>query len=813
MIFMKRLFFSFLLGCSLIGGVWAQTGTNYQTPSKEILDLVDVDRAPSILRNSKFTHFIYVYSPMYRSMEDVAQEELRVGGARIYPKTNTRAGIHFAYKIEIQAGTSGTPQAITGLPENGKYFGFSFSPDEKYIAFNNVTSSGAELWIIELATRQAKRLTDNRLNANQGSTFVWSQDSKSLLTYQFPSGSPKYLERKAVTPTGPTILESTGGKEQQNRTYPDLIKSQVDELNFTQMMTSEIIHVDLNGSQKLWAKADLYKGINFSPDGKYALVQTIATPFSYLVPFSMFGEKTMVFSADGQQLTELENRPALDNLPKGFMSTTTAKRSFTWRNDLPSTLYYVQALDNGDPAVKVEYRDEVYRLDAPFNLKDSKSVVKVQQRYAGIAWGKADFALIYDSWYDTRNSKTYTFNPNQTNGKAVVLVDRNTQDKYSDPGSPEYVKNEYNRYVLLMEGDNIFLNGDGHSPKGQFPFIHQFNVKTKKTTELYRSTETEKVEDILDIIDIKKGELLVMLEGPTDYPNYYVRNMKKRMAPKAITQIKNPFAAMNGVYKEVIKYKREDGVELSATLYLPPNYDRKSGDKLPMVMWAYPQEFKDKSTAGQNTKNPNEFIYPYYGSPIYWVMKGYAVLDDAAFPIVGEGDEEPNNTFIEQLVGNAKAAIDAVDAMGYIDRRRVAVGGHSYGAFMTANLLSHSDLFAAGIARSGAYNRTLTPFGFQGEQRNYWEAKAIYDQMSPFNYVNKMKTPMLLIHGEDDNNPGTFPIQSERYYQALIGFGAPVRYVVLPKESHGYAAKESILHLLWEQDQWLETHVKNKKLD
>ena len=810
---MKRIFFSFFLGLTAINSGFSQSGITYQSPSKEILDLVDVDRAPSILRNSKFTHFIYVYSPMYRSMEDVAQEELRVGGARIYPKTNTRAGINFANKLEIQAGAYGTPQAIIGLPENGKYFGFSFSPDEKFFAFNNVTANGSELWVVDLSTRQAKRLTNDNLNANLGSTYVWSQDSKSLIAFQFPAGAPTYLEKKAVTPTGPTVLQSAGGKEQQNRTYPDLIKSKVDEQNFEAMVTSELVKVNLDGTKKLWAKADTYKGVSFSPDGKYALVQTIAKPYSYLVPFSMFGENTMVLNAEGQLVTELEKRPASDNLPKGFMSTTTAKRSFTWRNDLPSTLYYVQALDNGDPAVKVEFRDEIFRLDAPFNLANSQSITKVQQRYAGISWAKNDLALIYDSWYDTRNSKTYTFNPNQVNGKATLLRDLNTQDKYADPGSPETVKNQYNRYVLLMDGDNIFLNGEGHSPKGQFPFIHQFNLKTKKTTELYRSSVTDKVEDILDIIDLKKGEILVKLEGPTDYPNYYVRNIKNRMAPKAITHIKNPFAAMSGVYKEVVKYKREDGVELSATLYLPSNYDRKGGEKLPMVMWAYPQEFKDKATAGQSTKNPNEFIYPYYGSPIYWVMKGYAVLDDAAFPIVGEGDEEPNNTFIEQLVGNAKAAIDAIDAMGYIDRKRVAVGGHSYGAFMTANLLSHSDLFAAGIARSGAYNRTLTPFGFQGEQRNYWEAKEVYDKMSPFNYVSNMKTPMLLIHGEDDNNPGTFPIQSERYYQALIGFGAPVRYVVLPKESHGYAAKESILHLLWEQDQWLDKHVKNKVVE
>jgi dipeptidyl aminopeptidase/acylaminoacyl peptidase len=305
--------------------------------------------------------------------------------------------------------------------------------------------------------------------------------------------------------------------------------------------------------------------------------------------------------------------------------------------------------------------------------------------------------------------------------------------------------------------------------------------------------------------------LLTRVENQTSFPNYFIRNTIKRIAPQQITFFENPVKSISGIYKEVIKYKRADGVELSGTLYLPKGYDRQKKEKLPMILWAYPQEFKDASTAGQVTSSPHTFTLPSYGSPVFWVALGYAVLDNAAFPIVGEGDKEPNDTFIEQLVANAKAAIDAVDNLGYIDRKRVGVGGHSYGAFMTANLLSHSDLFAAGIARSGAYNRTLTPFGFQNEERSYWEAPEVYNTMSPFMNADKMKTPLLLIHGEADNNTGTFPLQSERYFNALKGMGAPVRLVLLPKESHGYSARESVLHVLWEQDQWLEKWVKKKE--
>ena len=370
-------------------------------------------------------------------------------------------------------------------------------------------------------------------------------------------------------------------------------------------------------------------------------------------------------------------------------------------------------------------------------------------------------------------------------------------------------RNDMGSMVLTIANNQAFSIGDGYTKDGQFPFVDQLNLKSRKKKRIYQSAYTDKVEDISNY-DPKKKKLLVRIESPTEYPNYYFRMIGGKQIDQ-ITHFENPFKSLQNVDKEVISYTREDGIELSGTLYLPIGYDKNKKEKAPMIMWAYPTEFKDKSSAGQNTKNPNEFTYPYYGSMVYWVTRGYIVLDDASFPIIGDGDEEPNDSFREQLVANAKAAIDAVDELGYVDRERVAVGGHSYGAFMVANLLSHSDLFAAGIARSGAYNRTLTPFGFQSEERNYWEAPEIYNGMSPFMHAEKMNEPLLLVHGEADNNSGTYPMQSERYFNALKGLGATVRLVILPKESHGYRSKESILHLLWEQDQWLEKHVKNKK--
>src|SRR5690606_32882342 len=400
------------------------------------------------------------------------------------------------------------------------------------------------------------------------------------------------------------------------------------------------------------------------------------------------------------------------------------------------------------------------------------------------------------------------FNPSK---KSVLTTiwDRNYQDIYSDPGDFKTKKNEFGRYTLQKENNKLYLIGEGHTKEGQFPFIDEFDLESLKTKRLYQSDVTDRMESITEIIDAKKGEILVNIQSKTDYPNYFFRNIKNKKGLKQITFNQNPFASIKNVHKEVIKYKRKDGVELSGTLYLPANYNRKKPtEKLPLLIWAYPAEYKDKNSAGQSSANPSEFTFPYYGSFVYWAAKGYAVLDDAAFPIIGEGTQEPNDTFIEQLVMNAEAAIDAVDQLGYIDRTRVGVGGHSYGAFMTANLLSHSNLFACGVARSGAYNRTLTPFGFQSEQRNYWEVPNVYNTMSPFMNAEKMKTPLLLVHGEADNNPGTFTLQTERYFQALKGLGAPVRMVILPKESHSYVAKENILHLLWEQEQFLDKYLK-----
>lgn len=799
----------FLALATIVSLNWsiAQENVTFQKPSKPILDLADYQRAPSVSMDNKKEYMLLTYRNTYKTLDDLNQEELRLGGLRINPVTNISSTVTYINNLKIRKISDKKELQVKGIPENAKITNVSWSPSENKIAFTNTTKKGVELWIIDVPNQIARKITEDNLNANLGSPYTWHNNNE-LLIKVLPKNRPALIDTKKDLPTGPTVSTSDGSKS-QNRTYQDLLKNKTDETNFDIITTSELYLITTSGEAKLFKSAAIYAGESFSPDGNYIMLTTIQKPYSYIVPMSRFPQKSIVYDLNGKEIKVVNEVPLTEIMPKGFSSVRAGKRNMAWRPDVAATLFFVEALDGGDQAKQVELRDEVYTWQAPFN-QSPISLLKTKQRFGGITWGNENYAIVYDSWYDTRNAKTYLINPSNPNQAPQIIFDRNSQDIYSDPGNFETKKNQFNRFVLAIENDKSYLIGDGFTKEGQFPFISEFNLKTLENKKIYISTYKDKKEDLISIEDLKKGDVLVMIQSKNEYPNYYLRNIKSKNKLTPITSFTNPFESIKNVNKEVIKYKRKDGVELSGTLYLPAGYDKTAKkEKLPLLIWAYPEEFKDKNSAGQVNKNPNEFTFPNYGSFVYWVTKGYAVLDDASFPIIGEGKTEPNDTFISQLVDNAEAAINAIDQLGYINRNKVGIGGHSYGAFMTANLLTHSKLFACGIARSGAYNRTLTPFGFQSEQRNYWDIPAIYNEMSPFMNADKMKTPLLLVHGDADNNPGTFTLQSERYFQALKGLGAPVRLVLLPKESHGYAAKDNILHLLWEQEQFLDKYLKN----
>ena len=789
----------------LVFNLAAQDELLFQKPSDPILQLADFERPPSITMDSKRDMVLFTYRDTYKTLQDLNQEELRLGGLRVNPILNISSTQSYVTNLKLRKlnDTQSEPVQIKNLPQKPRITYISWSPNDQFIAFVNMDETSLSLWIIDVSTKEAKRFTGITLNANTGMPYSWTTDSKSLLVRTIPTNRPELIDTKKELPKGP-IVSVAEGKVSQNRTYQDLLKNPTDEKNFEILIRSELKLVGIQGEIKDFLPADLYIGSSFSPDGNFVLITTLQRPFSYIVPYNRFPMIQQVFNSSGQMIKVVNNVPLVEIMPKGFAAVRTGKRNVMWRNDAPNSLMYVEALDGGDPAKTAEYRDEIFSWTAPFNTP-ATSILKVKQRFEGVQFSDNNLLLVYDSWYDTRNQKTYLVNLKDNSYK--IIFDRNYQDAYGDPGSFQETKGKFGKNVLTVNQNKLVLFGDGFTKDGQFPFIDEFDLATLKTKRIYTANFTDKKLDLIDFYDLQKGMVLVQIQSKSDYPNYFMLSLKNNKTSQ-LTFAKNPFEAIKNVEKQVIKYKRNDGVKLYGTLYLPIGYDKVNKPKVPLLIWAYPEEFKDKNSAGQNKQNPNEFTFPYYGSFVYWVTKGYAVLDDASFPIIGEGTEEPNNTFIEQLVANGRAAIDAVDALGYIDRKKVAVGGHSYGAFMTANLLTHSEDFACGIARSGAYNRTLTPFGFQSEQRNFWDVPEIYGNMSPFFTANKMDKPILLIHGEADNNPGTFTLQTERYFQAIKGLGGKARMVILPKESHGYVAKENILHVLWEQEQFLDKYLK-----
>lgn len=799
-----------ILAIGWMGGSFlpAQEALKYQTPPEEILKLADAPFTPYLSVSPDKKILMFFEAPSLKPLRELAQPELKLAGLRINPRTNGRSRGYNFYRVRFKSLKGKKEYPLTGVPKDVLVGNLNWSPDSTRVAFTLDRDTGIELWMADAKTGRARKLTGPILNnALRGASYQWLADSCRIL-FRSTLTNRGEAPAKDLVPAGPNVQVNLG-KKAPVRTYQDLLKNKYDEKLFAYYTTSQlqIVNVQDNTSKSI-GNAGIISDFSVSPDNQYILVETVTPPFSYIVPYYRFPTTIAVWDIGGHLVKTIASIPLAEDVPKGFMAVRKGPRSFTWREDAPATLFWVEARDGGNPVKKSEFRDQIYALPAPFN--GSKiSGPKLKLRFRGFYWGTGAVAVVYDYWWNNRKERTLLFHPDSLQTEPEILFDRSREDRYNDPGRFVMAQNKQGRYLLLMEqGKYLFLMGRGASPQGNRPFIDRYNLRTKKATRLWRS-KAPYYESVISLLSLKKRQVLTRRESKNIQPNYFIRNLKRNQI-KQITHFPHPYPALKGVSKQFIQFQRADGVTLTGDLYLPAGY-KKSDGPLPVFMWAYPREFKRKSAAGQVSGSPYTFIRLRPTSPLLWVTQGYAVLNNASMPIVGEGKTEPNDTFVKQLVANARAAIDKLVAMGVADRRRFAIGGHSYGAFMTANLLSHSRLFAAGIARSGAYNRTLTPFGFQAEERTFWEAPEVYFAMSPFMHAPKVKDPLLLIHGEMDNNSGTFPIQSRRYYHALKGHGATVRLVMLPFESHGYRARESVLHMLWETHQWLEKYVKNRK--
>ena len=776
----------------------------WQTPPQPINQILEAAPPPQIRISPDRQWMVELEQSQLVPIALLAEVEVAVAGFRLNPQTNGPARQNAYYSMKLKAVDSPENTRTIELPENPRIGFLKWSADSKKLAFTLTQETGLELWILHVADATIQRLTESVLNAAYGTPYRWLDDE--TLICKFVSQTRGEAPTKSNVPNGPLIQENLGSKK-PTRTYTNLHKNAHDEALFEYYLTSTLEKITLEGNRTQLISPSLISEAIPSPDSNFILISSIHKPFSYQVPAARFPKNIYVIDNNGNQVYQVANLPLDEERSFKFDAVRKGRRRTSWRSDVKATLTWVEALDEGDPAIEVAHRDALFILEAPFTATPTQ-LWKSEYRFHSIIWGKADTAIAYEKWYDTRRSRTWRIYPNNPDTSPQLLFDRSFEDKYNAPGTPLTKQGNY-RYQILRfapDGQSIYLSGRGASPDGVYPFLDSLNLQTQVTQRLWQCQDPY-FEQIFAVLDDEAQQLITVRQSQTEPPNL-MRVSRNTRQQKILTDYQDPAPQLAGIHKELVQYQRADGVQLSAKLYLPPNYDVERDGPLPTILWVYPEEFKDKEFAGQITTPENTFSRPIRASVLFLLTQGYAVLSGATLPIIGEGDREPNDTYVEQLIAGAQAAVDYLVERGIANRNKIGIGGHSYGAFTTANLLAHTDLFCMGIARSGAYNRTLTPFGFQGEQRNFWEAQETYINMSPFTHASQIKAPLLLIHGENDSNAGTYPLQTKRLYQALKGLGATVRWVELPKEAHGYRSQEAVSHVLWEMVNWCDKYLR-----
>jgi len=766
--------------------------TPYQKAPKAIQAVLDAPGTPSLIASPRGDRFLLAEFDRLPGFRERAQPRARRAGLRFNPETR---GPHHPPRLKALSlqTVAGGPAKALPLPPGRSLGSPRWSPDGARFVLTGATAQATELWVGEAATGRLHRIPGLKLNAILGSPLDWLADG-SLLCRALPAQQGP-APRASDVPTGPRIQENAG-KAAPAPTYQDLLQNAQDEARFEFLGQSQLVRVDLaKGTLSPVGRPGLYANVQPSPDGRLLLVSRLQRPFSFQVPSPQFPLREEVWDLQGRLVHLAADQPLAEGIP--LEGVRTGPRRLHWRPTEPATLVWAEALDGGDPRQKAEFRDRILLQAAPFKATPTE-LVRLKARLLGLEWGeRGDLAVVKEFDRDRRWIRTWLVDPMKP-AEARLAFDQSSNERYRDPGSFASRLLPSGHPALRQDHGALFLTGPGASPEGDRPFLDRFDPATLKTERLFQSGEGRYE---TPVALLPGGRFITRGESPSEAPNYFLHGTETR----PLTAFRDPLPELRKIKKQLVKYTRPDGVALSFTLYLPPDY--QAGERRPAVVWAYPMEFTDAATAGQVAGSTNRFTTLGGTSHLFLLLAGYVVLDNTTMPVVGD-PKTVNDTFLDQVVASAKAAIDKADALGVIDPKRVGVGGHSYGAFMTANLLAHCNLFKAGIARSGAYNRTLTPFGFQSERRTLWEAPDMYLKVSPFMSANKFNAPILLIHGEADNNQGTFPLQSERLYAALKGNGQTVRYVTLPLESHGYQARESVEHTLWEMVNWLGRHLK-----
>ncbi len=786
----------------------------FQTPPKEIYDMVLADPAPLRIFNGDLTLMAELARNNYLSLEELAQEELRLAGVRFNPDTysaSRQAGFSSVRFVAIPSPgqKKRKPITVSGLPEGAAIRFYSWAPDYQHLALFVKESTGVYAYIVSPQQGQARRASDRRMHAIEHTRIYWTSN-RSFLMETVPDGDPRHQRPlKRRTPRGPIVQGEQPEPVGATRTYQDLLRTEYDEQLFQYYFTSQLVHITLDGTETPIGQPAIYESLALSPNRQHLLVITLQAPYSHRVGKHHFPKRIEVWRPDGTPECSLGQRPE-EIAPIGLDTCISGPRSYSWRADAPASLTWIEACDGGNPKQHPDApcADVVYQLDAPFT-QPARPVVSTQYRCVGLFWGDSQQALVSQRSRQERQSLLQTFIPFQPNSKHTLFA-WSTQDKYSDPGQLQLIGGPYGEEVVLADAQHrhLYFRTEGASQEGNRPALYRYDLVTG-TKHIEWQSQAPYYEQVVACARTAGQQLrfITSRQSATQPANLYLHNFNQPGIGQRLTHVTNPYKGLQGVQKKLVHYTRRDGVALTATVYLPKGYQPQRDGRLPVLMWAYPKEFKSAAEASQTQASPYTFTPLRYSSPVFWVTQGYCIMDHVDMPIVGSSTSEPNDHYIEQLTMDAEAAVNYIVGQGIGDRDRIAIGGHSYGAFMTANLMTHTRLFRAGIARSGAYNRTLTPFGFQSEIRSYWQVPEVYNAMSPFMHADQLSGALLLVHGEMDNNPGTFPMQSERFYQALHGNHADCRYVVLPYEGHCYQARENILHLLFEQHMWLESHL------
>jgi dipeptidyl aminopeptidase/acylaminoacyl peptidase len=788
----------------------------YQKPPKEVLDVLNAPLPPMPVISPKRDLMLLAYPMIYPSISDLAEPMLRLAGIRFNPRNNADRGYIFYFtSLVLKRISDGAETPIALPPEVRRISRPLWNADGTMFVFSNETPDRIELWVVDAATQKARLLPGLRLNPLLSAEVEWMPDQRTLLVNTIPDDRGKAPEPPLVPP-GPKVQESSGVTAASS-TYEvrDVLKSPYDEDLFDYYMRSQLALVRLpSGEVTRIGKPDLFGAVSPAPGGRYLLVARIHRPYSYLCAFYRFPLEVEVWTTTGTLAEKLASLPLFDQVP--IDGVPTGPRNHDWRPTEPATLVWTEALDGGNPKTKVPHRDRLMLkpVGAP-----AVELMQAEERLENLQWiEKGGLVLVSDFDPDRRWIRTFVLDADEPSLPPRPLWSMSVDEKYKNPGYPVYRRLPTGAAAVMQHEGWVYLDGAGASPAGDRPFLDRLSLGTFKTERLFRCDRAS-FEYFTAWVDPVAGTFITRRESPADPPNFFLRTLGKSAskpsaegeaswtsALRAVTNFPNLTPQLAGIQKRLVTYNRPDGVSLSFMLYLPPGY--KPGTRLPTVLWAYPLDYAEQSVAGQIEGSSKLFTTIRGSSELFFLLEGYAVLADAAMPVVGP-PETVYDTFIEQITTNAKAAIDKAVELGVTDPDRVGVGGHSHGALMTANFLAYTDLFRAGVARSGAYNHTLRPFGFQNERRTLYQARDTYFKLSPLIQADKINEPLLLIHGEIDANPGTVPMQSEKLYEALRGIGKTVRLVMLPYESHGYRAKESIEHVLYEMISWMDRFVKN----